>query len=337
MFECNARWKWERMSSEKRKLGRMKRLRTFVGCFLGFVALWLAVCSLIGIAAADWALHPIRRAPTPADVERAKAIVARDHASLVDAQVTAEDGVILRGWYMRPVVSNGDAVILLHGQSDNWVGMLGYADMLLRQGYEVVLPNARSHGASGGELATYGVKEAADVRLWFDWVKNNDAPRCVDGLGESMGAALLLQGLRTTPGFCAVVAECSFASFREASYDRLGAKLGGGAELGRTLLRPAVDAGFLYARLRYGVDLDQASPQDAVAESTVPVLLIHGKLDTNLPPRHSELIVKRSAGRTPAVELWEPTDAGHTGAAGAEPIEFERRVVEWFEAHDASK
>jgi dipeptidyl aminopeptidase/acylaminoacyl peptidase len=179
------------------------------------------------------------------------------------------------------------------------------------------------------------VKEAADVRLWFDWVKKNDAPRCVDGLGESMGAGMLLQALRTTPGFCAVVAECSFASFREASYDRLGEKIGGGAELGRTLLRPAVEAGFLYARWRYGVDLDQASPQEAVAESRVPVLLIHGKLDTNLPPTNSELIVKRSAGRTPAVELWEPADAGHTGAAGAEPQEFERRVVGWFEGHDA--
>jgi len=241
--------------------------------------------------------------------------------------------VTLRGWTLRPVTGNGDAVILLHGQSDNWRGMLGYADMLLRHGYEVVLPNARSHGASGGELATYGVKEARDLRRWFDWVQKNDAPRCIDGLGESMGAALLLESLRTTPGFCAVVAECPFASFREASYDRLAAKLGAGAWLGRTLLRPAVEAGFLYARLRYGVDLDQDSPEDAVAASKVPVLLIHGKLDRNLSPWHSELIMKRSAGRIPAVVLWEPADAGHTGAAGAEPQEYERRVIGWFAGH----
>jgi hypothetical protein len=43
--------------------------------------------------------------------------------------------------------------------------------------------------------------------------------------------------------------------------------------------------------------------------------------------------VKRSAGRIPAVVLWEPADAGHTGAAGAEPQEYERRVIGWFAGH----
>jgi pimeloyl-ACP methyl ester carboxylesterase len=148
-----------------------------------------------------------------------------------------------------------------------------------------------------------------------------------------MGAAQLLASLRTTPGFCAVVAESTFASFREASYDRLGEKLNAGAWAGRTLLRPAVEVGLLYARWKYGVDLEQASPQNAVAASSVPVLLIHGLKDTNLPPRHSEMIVAHSSSRNPAVVLWEPANAGHCGAAGAEPQEFERRVLGWFASH----
>jgi fermentation-respiration switch protein FrsA (DUF1100 family) len=213
--------------------------------------------------------------------------------------------------------------------------MLGDADLLLRHGYQVLLPDARAHGTSGGELATYGVKEAGDVRLWFDWIQQAEAPRCIDGLGESMGAALLLQSLRTTPGFCAVVAESSFASFREASYDRLGEQVHAGAWAGRSLLRPAVEAGLLYARWRYGVDFEQASPQNAVAASRVPVLLIHGKKDTNLPARNSEMILAHNRTRIPAVVLWEPAEAGHCGAAGAEPDEFERRVIGWFESHDA--
>jgi hypothetical protein len=238
---------------------------------------------------------------------------------------------------MRPLHGNGDAVILLHGVADNREGMLGNADLLLGHGYAVLLPDARGHGVSGGELATYGVKEAGDIRRWFDWIQLTESPRCIDGLGESMGAAQLLQSLRTTPGFCAVVAESSFASFREASYDRLGEKLHAGAWAGRTLLRPAVEAGLLYAQWKYGVDFEQASPENVVAASQVPVLLIHGKRDTNLPPRHSEMIRSRSGGRIPAVVLWEPAGAGHCGAAGAEPAEFERRVIGWFESHDAAK
>ena len=217
--------------------------------------------------------------------------------------------------------------------------MLGYADLLLRHGYSVLLVDARAHGMSDGNLATYGVKEADDVRRWYDWIARTESPGCIFGLGESMGAGQLLNSLGPNskskePGFCAVVAESSFASFREASYDRLGEKLNAGAWVGRTLLRPAVEAGFLYARWKYGVNLEKASPEDAVAESSVPVLLIHGLKDTNLPPRHSEMILARSRARGSAVVLWEPAGAGHTGAASAEPEEFERRVIGWFESHD---
>jgi dipeptidyl aminopeptidase/acylaminoacyl peptidase len=89
----------------------------------------------------------------------------------------------------------------------------------------------------------------------------------------------------------------------------------------------------LYARWRYGVNFEEASPEKAFAASSVPVLLIHGLKDTNLPPRNSELIAAASMTRAPAVVVWEPIAAGHTGAASAEPQEFERRMIGWFEEH----
>jgi hypothetical protein len=311
----------------------MKRMRKLIFWSAVLVAAWLVVCAAIGILAAELVLHPGRRALGPQAEVRAQAVAARNHAELKEVSITTADGATLRAWSIRPLHGNGDAVILLHGHTDNRAGMLGNADLLLRHGYSVLLPDARAHGVSGGNLATYGVKEADDVRLWYDWVERSESPRCIDGLGESMGAAQLLQSLGTTPGFCAVVAESPFASFREASYDRLGEKLNAGAWTGRTLLRPAVEVGLLYARWKYGVDLEQASPQNAVAASSVPVLLIHGLKDTNLPPRHSEMIVAHSPSRNPKVVLWEPANAGHCGAAGAAPEEFERRVVGWFESH----
>ena len=309
-------------------------VRNFL-CWSAFlVSIWFVFCIAIGILAAEWALHPGRRLLGPKAEALAHAIASRNHAEFAEVSITADDGTTLRGWSIRPLHGNGDAVILLHGHTDNRAGMLGNADLLLRHGYSVLLADARAHGASDGDLATYGVKESGDVRRWFDWIKNSESPHCIDGLGESMGAAQLLQSLRTTPGFCAVVAESAFANFREASYDRLGEKLESGAWAGRTLLRPAVEAGLLYSRWKYGVDLERASPETAVAASSVPVLLIHGKKDTNLPPRNSEMILAYNGTHNPAVQLWEPAEARHCGAAGAEPAEFERRVISWFESHD---
>jgi uncharacterized protein len=314
----------------------MKLMRRFLRWSAVVVGVWLFFCMAIGVVATEWALHPWRRELGPKEEALAQAVAARNHAVLAEVAVTASDGAILRGWSIRPLHGNGDAVILLHGVADNRMGMIGYADLLLRRGYAVLLPDARRHGASGGDLATYGIMEAGDVRRWYDWIKEAERPRCIDGLGNSMGAAQLLQSLRTTPGFCAVVAESPFANFREASYDRLAERLGAGAWLGRTVLRPVVETGVLYARWKYKVDLEQASPENAVAASKVPVLLIHGLKDTNLPPRHSELIVAHSSSRKPAVVLWEPVEAKHTGAAAAEPQEYERRLIGWFESHDAA-
>ncbi len=200
----------------------MKYTRHFLRLTAVLFSIWLLLCLVIGIVAGEWALHPWRRALGPEDEALAQAIAQRNHASLNDVSIAAADGVRLRGWSLRPIASNGNAVILLHGVGDNRMGMLGYADLLLGHGYAILLPDARAHGESGGDLATYGVKEAGDVRRWYDWLETAESPRCIDGLGNSMGAALLLESLQTTSGFCAVVAESPFANFREASYDRLG-------------------------------------------------------------------------------------------------------------------
>lgn len=292
---------------------------------------WLALCALIGVIATEGALHPARARLEPAEQSAAQLIVARDHADLVEASINASDGSILRAWSMRPAAPNGDAVLLLHGQADNRAGMLGNADLLLRHGYAVLLPDARAHGESGGAIATYGVLEADDIRRWFDWIEATEQPRCIDGLGDSMGGAELLNSLAAERGFCAVVAESAFATFRDAADVRLGQTFHSGPWLGRTLLRPAVEFGILYAQVKYGVVLAQASPLRAAAASATPVLLIHGLADENMPPWNSEMI--RAKDRW--AELWEPVHAGHCGAAGAAPAEYERRVIGWFKNHDA--
>ncbi len=307
----------------------MKRVRT-ISIFVGSgIAVWLVLCAVIGVVAVEEALHPARLSLSAENIGHAATIARADHAVLVDVEIPARDGEVLRAWSVRPLDWNGDAVILLHGQGDNRSGMLGPAQMLLRHGFAVLLPDARAHGMSGGQVVTYGVLEAEDVRRWFEWLKQSESPHCIDGIGDSMGGAELLRSLDAEHGFCAVVAESAFSSFREAAYDRLGHQFSTGPWLGRTLLRPALIVGMAYARLRYEVDFRRADPAGSVAASHVPVLLIHGLADMNLPPRHSEMI----KAANPTAVLWEPVGAGHCGASNAAPAEYERRVVSWFAGH----
>src|SRR6202012_2082334 len=137
------------------------------------------------------------------------------------------------------------------GVADNRLSMVPYAEMFLRHGYAVVLPDARAHGVSRGAMATFGLLEADDDHRWVDFVETELRPRCVYGLGESMGAAGLLQSLNGETRYCAVVAESGFSSFREVSYDRVGQFFHTGPWLAESLLRPVVDGSFLYARWKY--------------------------------------------------------------------------------------
>ncbi len=186
------------------------------------LTLYLTLCTIGGISLADGTLHPARRPLTEDEVTAVRQSVQALNANLTDATITTPDNVTLRAWMIHPHNPSRDAVLLLHGLGDNRLGMTGYAQLLLAHGFTVLLPDARAHGTSDGPLATYGLLERNDIHQWFDFLETQDHPRCIFALGESMGAAQLLQSLDTHPHLCAVVAESSFASFREIAYDRMG-------------------------------------------------------------------------------------------------------------------
>jgi hypothetical protein len=298
----------------------MKRLLRFS---LWTILIYLLLCTAVAFFLADTTVHPYRR-PLVAEAEaQAKHTSATLNSQLTDVEIQAKDHTVLRAWLIQPHLANGNAVILLHGLGDNRMGTAGYAQLLLAHGYSVLMPDARAHGESGGVLATYGVTERDEVRAWFEWLQQTTHATCVYGLGESMGAAQLLQSLAVEPHFCAAVAESSFSTFREIAYDRMGQRFGTGPWLGRSVLRPLVEIALLVARIKYHVDLTQASPEDAVAHTRVPILLIHGIVDHNIPLRHS----LRLAARNPQVDLWEVPDADHCGALSVAPEEIRTATV----------
>jgi pimeloyl-ACP methyl ester carboxylesterase len=297
---------------------------------LGLLACFLVLTFLAGVFLAEVTVRPGRNVQGPEEEMLVRQAAQREHYELADVALAGRDGAMLRAWSIRPPGGNGNAVLLLHGLGDNRTGMTGYAELLLRQGFRVLMPDARAHGLSGGDLATFGLLETDDIRRWLDWLQQNDHPACIFGLGESMGAVQLLESVQTETRFCAVVAESPFASFREIGYDRVGQRFHTGSWLGRTLLRPIVEFAFVYARLKYKLDFERVSPADAIVRSKVPIFLIHGEVDSNIPVRHADLIVARN----PGVSLWQVPNAEHCGAMSTAPDEFRDKVAGWFVSHE---
>jgi uncharacterized protein len=295
----------------------------------GFVLAYAVLSSAAGIYLAEGTVRP-RRVPV-AEADRTAAVrVAVAHAARLESlELVARDGARLRAWLFTPAAPPSGAVIVLHGQASNRAGMLPYIDLMLAGGLTVLAPDARAQGDSEGAIATYGVVEATEIRLWVSRLRERSGGGCVYGFAESMGAGALLQSLDATGVFCAVVVESPFASFREVAYDRIASAVHAGPWLTRTILRPVVESGLLYTRARYGVDLGRADPLAGIARTSVPVLLVHGTADTSIPVRHSRML---AAARPTRTTLWEVPGAEHCGALGMAPQEFSRRILATFAA-----
>lgn len=287
--------------------------------------------AMAGVVVSEGSLH-LRHLPLRHTQEFAAFAQEKYHADLKNVSIQAADGVSLKGWYVRPATYNGEAVILLHGITDNREGVAGYGRIFLDRGYAVLLPDFRAHGESGGALATYGINEAGDIHEWVSWLYAHELKlsECVYGFGESYGAAMLLQSLAVEPRFCAIVAESSFSTAREMSYERVSGPFHVGPWFGKTIGRPMLDFALLYSRVRYGVDLLEPSPLYGVEHSDVPVLLIHGANDQTISPHHAEILKAAAPDR---VQLWIVANAGHTMAWAAAHQEFEKRALDWFEQH----
>lgn len=307
----------------------LARHRKWARLLIFATALYLLVCVLGAIAFVELSLRLPKRRLTAATVALVQQRAADARLQVEEVEVFSKDRLRLRGWFARPLNHNGSVVVLLHGVTDNRLGVAGYAEFFVKNGYGVLIADSRTHGESEGLLATYGVTEADDVHRWVDWVYRTHAPACVYGFGESMGAAILLQSLERERRFCAVIAESPFADFREAVYDRISGGFRTGPWLARTILRPTVEAGLIYARWRYGLDFAQSSPRDIVARTSVPVFLIHGELDASIRLRNSESI-HAANGKT---VLWSVPGAYHGGAWSTQPQQFESRVLAWFRTH----
>lgn len=287
------------------------------------LVLFVLLSGTIVAGISEAALHPVRmrRASDTAALAQSSASAVSGAARQVI--VTANDGVVLKAWWLQPPHWDGRVVLACHGVADSGFGVMGDALLFLRSGYAVLVPDSRGHGESGG-FVTYGVYESRDVLQWLVWLRAQGATK-VFGFGESLGGAVLLQSLSIGAQFDAVVAESAYASFESVARERVQRY----GRLPKWIAAIVVKGALLYTLLAHHVALSQAQPALAVRDSRVPILLIHGKEDHETSPVQSEMIFQNAK----CAQLWLVPHAGHTGAYAASPQQFESRVLDWFNRH----
>jgi hypothetical protein len=222
-----------------------------------------AACGPVPGWAAGGLLQPGRRAVDPS-------LTAKYGSLTFDG-----DGVKLSGWRLPARGASRGTVIYLHGVADNRASSLGAA-RLTHRGFDLVAYDSRAHGDSGGTACTYGFHEKQDLRRVIDAVGGD--PILV--IGSSLGAAVALQAAAEEPRIRAVIAAESFSDLRTVAVERAP----------RFLTSGAMRKAFAIAEAQGRFQVDAVSPVLAAASITVPVLLLHGAVDRETPPAHSQRI-----------------------------------------------
>jgi alpha-beta hydrolase superfamily lysophospholipase len=313
--------------SQSKRLNGIMVLQNYLNRFAYPMIIFLFLvpggATLVGWELGRAVLHPQHLNPMRA--EQTEELLICTGAKEEDFSVRAPDGIDLRGWKLRSRIPSNDWMLVFHGVSDNRTGVLGHAELLLRQGYNVVVMDSRAHGESGGSMATYGWKERYDTVAIVSALCSSEKVRHVGALGVSMGAAIALQSAAVEPRIEGVIAEDPFANLREVSYDYAGLHFS--PLLGKTLFRPATIFAMKEMEKAGGFPPDDVSPEHAVAARAFPILLICGTRDHIIPCRHAENIYDRAIGPK---ELWVVQGAEHASALGRAPAEYASRVAHFL-------
>jgi len=181
-------------------------------------------------------------------------------------------------------------VIILHGLGESKASFpyFGAAKVLARKGYDVVLPDLRAHGRSGGKYVTYGAKEKHDVKAVMDaLLVDGTVSQPLYACGATLGGATAIQYAAIDPRCKAVLAITPYQDFQAIARHKL-LPLGVTGEKLAAAIEKAEELGDFQAA--------DASTTDAAASLTVPLLLVHGMIDLRVPAEQSKAIYQAAAG-----------------------------------------
>jgi uncharacterized protein len=250
-------------------------------------------------------------------------LVASDYAPWPKEEVRIHSsfGYDLYAVY-HPLTGAQRTLVLTHGITWGLSGMLPYAALFRKRGFNVLLYDIRNHGRSGGLNTSFGHYEKQDLKTVVDWAFSRLGPGGKVGtLGLSLGAATTLQHAAIDPRITFAVSDCSFSCLP----DLLAFRMRQDYHLPPF---PLLNLSNFFTRLLAGWSYTQASPIQAVTQVETPIFFIHGEMDTYIPPQMSvDLYNAKAKGLR---KLYLAPNAGHAEALSKNPVEYDQQVDEFL-------
>lgn len=244
-------------------------------------------------------------------------------------KIESYDGQTLAGhWFPNPKPKR--LVVAMHGWRSSWASDFGFVSEFLRQNdCSVLYAEQRGQGGSGGEYMGFGMIERYDCLEWVKWIDSQNPQNLpIYLVGVSMGAAtVLMTSDMDLPGNVrGIIADCGFTSIHDI-WKHVAR---------RNLHLPYSIYGGLadnLCREKICMGTRDCSTMDALKNSTVPVLFVHGTEDHFVPV---EMTYRNYQACSSDKRLLIVPGADHGMCYFTEQERYEQAVLDFWKEYDMS-
>jgi fermentation-respiration switch protein FrsA (DUF1100 family) len=197
-----------------------------------------------------------------------------------EVSVVSNDNLTLRGYFVENKIKD-KVVIIFHGFKSKASGDFSLSYDYYKLGYSLLIVDQRAHGTSEGKYIGMGILERYDVLKWIDFVLDKCGENTSILLsGTSMGASTVMMAseLIKKSQVKGIVADCGFSScFEEIRHC-----------LKKVPYFPVMPTINLCSKIFAKYDMKKITAEKSLANSKIPLLVIHGENDDFVPSYHSK-------------------------------------------------
>ncbi|WP_297817305.1 alpha/beta hydrolase [uncultured Lactobacillus sp.] len=212
-------------------------------------------------------------------------------------------------------------VVILHGYMNTKDTMGPYSAMFHSLGYNVLMPDARAHGASQGKYIGYGWVEKSDVKKWLSLLAKKNPNDKIVIFGVSMGAAtaMMTAGEKIPHQVKAVVEDCGYSNVK----DEIEHEAQDIYNMPAFPRFPMVEILSVINRIKVGYFLKDGSSVNQLKKNKLPTLFIHGQKDTFVP---TKMVYENYRANHSKKSLWIVKGAGHAKSFQTNPVDYQKHV-----------
>ena len=232
-----------------------------------------------------------------------------------------------------PIMPIG-TIIFLNGQggcartaSPMWPGVA----YLANAGYRVVMVDLRSQGDSTGEELGFVIKDARDISKVLDWLERKQLlTEPVGIMGHSYGSASGGLAAVNDPRIRTAILSGTPMAWRSVLEFQLPQE----SFVWRIMSEEARERTFQIINERMGDEAYNLDARTFIATTTKPVLLLHGRLDDNVPVEHA-IEIHRARPEGTRLVIFE--DCDHSSHFWTHFDEVRALCLSWFAEHMKEK